>query len=175
MTDRTEAMDNLIAQDADLIDAQPTQNDGNFHKLPLSESFERVAKVAEERAAFNEQMASKLPVTDIMEQLFAEADNFKVDRDVDMRVMLYRAADRIEQLEREKAVVSDLWEQQKEIALDYLTDCNKAADRIEAQVAEIERLREHLISALDTLKDAEICDDNCGPCNEARAALEQSQ
>jgi len=52
-----------------------------------------------------------------------------------------QAADRIEQLEREKAVVSDLWEQQKEIALDYLTDCNKAADRIEAQAAEIERLR----------------------------------
>lgn len=53
MTNRTEAMDNLIAQDADLIDAQPTQSDNNFHKLALSESFERVAKVAEERAAFN--------------------------------------------------------------------------------------------------------------------------
>ena len=50
-------------------------------------------------------------------------------------------ADRIEQLEREKAVVSDLWEQQKQIALDYLADCNKAADHIEAQAAEIERLR----------------------------------
>ena len=33
--------------------AQPTQSDDNFHKLALSESFERVAKVAEERAAFN--------------------------------------------------------------------------------------------------------------------------
>ncbi len=44
----------------------------------------------------------------------------------------HEAADRIEQLEREKAVVSDLWEQQKEIALGYLADCNKAADRIEA-------------------------------------------
>ena len=54
------------------------------------------------------------------------------------------AADRIEQLEREKAVVSDLWEQQKEIALDYLADCNKAADHIEAQAAEIERLRDLL-------------------------------
>lgn len=42
------------------------------------------------------------------------------------------AANRIEQLEREKAVVYDLWEQQKEIALGYLTDCNKASDRIEA-------------------------------------------
>lgn len=40
---------------------------------------------------------------------------------------------------------------------------------------ENERLREHLISALDTLKDAEVCDDNCGPCNEARAALGQSK
>ena len=47
------------------------------------------------------------------------------------------AADRIEQLAREKAVVSDLWEQQKEIALDYLADCN-------ALSAEIERLREAL-------------------------------
>ncbi len=33
--------------------------DDNFHKLALSESFERVAKVAEERAAFNEQMREK--------------------------------------------------------------------------------------------------------------------
>ena len=55
-----------------------------------------------------------------------------------------QAADRIEQLEREKAVVSDLWEQQKEIALDYLADCNKAADRIEALEAENERLEERL-------------------------------
>ena len=54
-------------------------------------------------------------------------------------------------------------------------DGHEAAERIEAQAAEIERLREHLISALDTLKDAEVCDDNCGPCNEARAALEQSK
>lgn len=30
--------------------------DNNFQKLALSESFERVAKVAEERAAFNEAM-----------------------------------------------------------------------------------------------------------------------
>ena len=105
MTDtrrKTEAMDNLIAQDADLIE---------------------------------------ICHDDLVQRLFAEADNFKVDREVGVRGMLYRAAGRIEQLEREKAVVSDLWEQQKEIALDYLTDCNKAADRIEAQAAEIEWLR----------------------------------
>jgi hypothetical protein len=45
----------------------------------------------------------------------------------------------------------------------------------DALKAKNERLREHLISALDTLKDAEICNDECGLCNEARAALEQSQ
>ena len=78
---------------------------------------------------------------------------------------------------------------------DEYDDVMKAADlierlRIEAEAqydrgyydgcthplqAENERLREHLISALDTLKDAEVCDDNCGPCNEAHAALEQSK
>ena len=52
---------------------------------------------------------------------------------------------------------------------------HEAADLIEAQVAEIDRLREHLISALDTLKDAEVCNDECGPCNDALAALEQSK
>lgn len=56
-----------------------------------------------------------------------------------------KAADRIEQLEREKAVVSDLWEQQKEIALGYLADCNKAADRIEALAA-----KDALIAELGT-------------------------
>lgn len=49
------------------------------------------------------------------------------------------------------------------------------ATQSDALREENERLREHLISALDTLKDAEVCDDNCGPCNEARAALEQSK
>ena len=66
MSDRTEAMDNLIAQDADLIDAQPTQSDNNFRNLPLSESFERVAKVAEEREAFNEQMPKPDPLVEAM-------------------------------------------------------------------------------------------------------------
>ena len=82
------------------------------------------------------------------------------------------AADRIEQLEREKAVVSDLWEQQKEIALDYLTDCNKAADCIEAQAAEIEKLREALRDLLDL-------DQRCGwhsrQADAARAALGEQQ
>lgn len=57
-------------------------------------------------------------------------------------------ADRIEQLEREKAVVSDLWEQQKEIALGYLADCN-------ALSAENERLREALakIAALTRVRE----------------------
>lgn len=40
--------------------------DDNFHKLALSESFERVAKVAEERAAFNAgvEAAAKVLETD---------------------------------------------------------------------------------------------------------------
>ena len=57
MTDKTEAMDNLIAQDADLIE---------------------------------------ICSSDLVQQLFAEADNFKVDREVGVRGMLYCAADLIE-------------------------------------------------------------------------------
>ena len=136
MTDKTEAMDNLIAQDADLIE---------------------------------------ICSSDLVQQLFAEADNFKVDREVGVRGMLYCAADRIEQLEREKAVVSDLWEQQKEIALDYLTDCNKAAEHIEAQAAEIERLRDALEYYAQELMTGPWGIDSLDFGDVARAALEQSK
>jgi hypothetical protein len=101
--------------------------DDNFQNLSLNESFKRVAKVAEERAAFIEQLTDH---------------------------------------------------QRGCAGRDYTCTCSydDAVDnRIEAQAAEIERLREHLISALDTLKDAEVCNDECGPCNEALAALEQSR
>jgi hypothetical protein len=49
--------------------------DDNFHKLALSESFERVAKVAEERAAFAagvEAAAKPDPLVDIVEWLGGE-------------------------------------------------------------------------------------------------------
>ena len=82
---------------------------------------------------------------DLMQRLkghseIMERDKGKVVRFIDVATCT-EAADRIEQLEREKAVVSDLWEQQKQIALDYLADCNEAAEHIEAQAAEIEWLR----------------------------------
>jgi len=71
MTDKTEAMDNLIAQDADMIEICPD---------------------------------------DLAQRLFIEADNFKVDREVGMRAMLYRAADCIEaqaaEIERLKVQLS---------------------------------------------------------------------
>jgi hypothetical protein len=43
--------------DDDVLFTFPALAD-NFQNLPLNESFERVAKVAEEREAFNEQMAA---------------------------------------------------------------------------------------------------------------------
>ena len=43
--------------------------DDNFQNLPLNESFERVARVAEERAAFNEQMTDQ---TEAMNNLIAQ-------------------------------------------------------------------------------------------------------
>ncbi len=52
-------------------------------------------------------------------------------------------------------------------------DGHEAADRIEALTAEVEELREHLSGALETLRDAGVCDDKCSLCNEAFAALEK--
>jgi HAMP domain-containing protein len=51
--------------------------------------------------------------------------------------------------------------------------CKLANKEIEALTAEVERLREHLSSALETLRDAGVCDDKCSLCNEAFAALEK--
>ena len=45
--------------------------DDNFHKLALSESFERVAKVAKERDAFNEQMPKPDPLADAVESVLS--------------------------------------------------------------------------------------------------------
>ena len=44
----------------------------------------------------------------LVERLAAEADNFKVAREVDMRGMLYRAADRIEALSEENERLREL-------------------------------------------------------------------
>jgi hypothetical protein len=120
MTDKTEAMDNLIAQDADLIEM-------------TDDLVQRLRRTYRKEYAPTGSMCGDISNRLRPFPILATEVLFNPDG--------REAADRIEQLEREKAVVSDLWEQQKEIALDYLTDCNKAADRIEAQSAEIERLR----------------------------------
>ena len=49
--------------------------DDNFHKLALSESFERVAKVAEERAAFN----AGIEAADCIEAQAAEIERLRVE------------------------------------------------------------------------------------------------
>lgn len=91
---------------------------------------------------------SEIDLTDLLERITGCINNAEYDDEqetlTDAFAVIEAQAAEIEQLEREKAVVSDLWEQQKEITLDYLADCNKAADRIEAQAAEIVKLREAL-------------------------------
>ena len=63
---------------------------------------------------------------DLVQRLFTEADNFKVDREVGMRAMLYRAADRIEEMDRHLILSGKM---------------SKAlSERIEALEAENERL-----------------------------------
>ena len=49
---------------------------------------------------------------------------------------------------------------------------NVADAKIDALTTEVEELREHLSGALETLRDAGVCDDKCSLCNEAFAALD---
>ena len=56
--------------------------------------------------------------------------------------------------------------------------CRECGRVYETQAAELakwkalaETLAEHLDGAVETLRDAEVCDDNCSHCNEARQAL----
>ena len=91
----------------------------------------------------------------------------RIMRDLIIDEALCRA---IEQHEAQAAEIEDLRvEAQAQFDRGYYEGCTHPLQ------AENERLREHLISALDTLKDAGVCDDNCDPCNEARAELEQSK
>jgi hypothetical protein len=52
-------------------------------------------------------------------------------------------------------------------------DSLRYAHNAEYWKAENEELREYLSSALETLRDAGVCDDGCSLCNEAFAALEK--
>jgi hypothetical protein len=72
---------------------------------------------------------------DLVQQLFAEADNFKVDREVGVRGMLYRAADRIEaqaaEIERLEALFTNSTYEAKAMM-----------EEIDRRGAEIQALRE---------------------------------
>ena len=52
------------------------------------------------------------------------------------------AADVIELLQRELKCANELWEQQKELALEYLADIEKANERIAEREEEIDRIDE---------------------------------
>ena len=61
--------------------------------------------------------------SDLVKRLREHAENMYVD-------FLNEAADAIELLQRELKCATELWEQQKELALEYLADIEKANERI---------------------------------------------
>jgi hypothetical protein len=74
--------------------------------------------------------------------------------------------DRIEALTAEN-------ERLASVATDFASSLIVAENNLSHVSKENERLREYLSSALETLRDAEVCDDGCSLCNEAFAALEK--
>ena len=73
----------------------------------------------------------------LVERLAAEADNFKVAREVDMRAIFYRAADRIEALSAEN-------DRLNAIVADRLLGSSVDHRTLKDIIAENERLREAL-------------------------------
>jgi len=66
------------------------------------------------------------------------------------------AADAIELLQRELKCANELWEQQKELALEYLADIEKANERIAELEKELDKHRQALVfiqmKAQDTVR-----------------------
>ena len=139
--------------------------DDNFHKLALSESFERVAKVAEERAAFNEQMREK--ETNMMTPVTQD------DRNAAAALYLKNMGEPLSLHDKSTAAeiemgVRDDW------------DCVQAfaAHRIAAEAKAIEAaasIAEHawIVCAIDVIMDADAAQALCERTAETiRAALE---
>ena len=108
--------------------------------------------------------------TDLMTRLREHAENMYVD-------FLNEAADAIELLQRELKCANELWEQQKELALEYLADIEKANERIAELEAALKpfALGETAIeaghnAASDDYPLMQVV--SCGDLRQARKALE---
>ena len=76
--------------------------------------------------------------TNLVTRLREHAENMYVD-------FLNEAADAIELLQRELKCANELWEQQKELALEYLADIEKANERIDELEKELDKHRQALV------------------------------
>ena len=108
--------------------------------------------------------------SDLMTRLREHAENMYVD-------FLNEAADAIELLQRELKCANELWEQQKELALEYLADIEKANERIAELEAALKpfALGETAIeaghnAASDDYPLMQVV--SCGDLRQARKALE---
>ena len=103
---------------------------------------------------------------------------------------LYAAFKRIEKLEADNARLNDALRQAVIDAAEWARKAGEAQGKLDISEAagildgwirdckrleaDNARLREALESAIDTLRDAEVCDDTCVHCNDARAALQET-
>ena len=72
--------------------------------------------------------------------------------------------------------IEDFYRDPRDARIEALSAENGSLRREnERKDAEIERLRYYLSSTIETLRDAEVCGDDCGVCNDARAALGETK
>jgi hypothetical protein len=87
--------------------------------------------------------------SDLVTRLREHAENMYVD-------FLNEAADAIELLQRELKCANELWEQQKELALEYLADIEKANERIAELEAALKPFATYYVTDCTSL-DPDYC------------------
>ena len=84
----------------------------------------------------------------------------------------YEAAGIIEFLQRELKCANELWEQQKELALEYLADIEKANERIDELEAALQPFAYYVEQISDDVSDMASASGTVGDLRRAREVLE---
>ena len=106
--------------------------------------------------------------SDLVKRLREHAENMYVD-------FLNEAADAIELLQRELKCANELWEQQKELALEYLADIEKANERIAELEAVLKSFAYYAEQIPDDVSDTASASGTVGDLRRAREVLGEEE
>jgi chromosome segregation ATPase len=106
--------------------------------------------------------------SDLVTRLREHAENMYVD-------FLNEAADAIELLQRELKCSKEMWEQQQELALEYLADIEKANERIAELEAALKPFAYYAEQIPDDVSDMASASGTVGDLRQARKVLGEKE